>query len=64
MFLYNYLYIKSPMISRIAYIEKTSKKLKDTKSKYILKRTKPLKTTRYTLQSSMGLKKIISSNNK
>ena len=57
-----YNYIKPPMISRISYIEKIPiKKDNDYELKnddLILKRSKPLKSSKYNLESIMGLKKI------
>ena len=57
----NYLYIKPPMVSRIAHIEKTPRIIKNIQKNhdYVLKRSKPLKSSKYTLESTMGLKKII-----
>lgn len=57
---FDYQYIKPPMISRIYQIEKTSK-IKNTNknSEFILKRSKPLNTSKYTLETTMGLKKIV-----
>jgi hypothetical protein len=59
-----YTYIKPPMISRISYIEKIPVK-KDAddninSTDLILKRNKPLKSSKYSLESIMGLKKIAS----
>jgi hypothetical protein len=55
----NYHYIKPPMISRISHIEKTPIK-KDIEivqnDNIVLKRSKPLKTTKYNLKQIMGLK--------
>lgn len=57
---HDYQYIKPPMISRIYQIEKTSKEQKKVKSsEYVLKRSKPLNTSKYTLETTMGLKKIV-----
>jgi hypothetical protein len=58
----NYLYIKPPLVSRISYVEKTPvnqivEVLKP--NDLILKRNKPLNSTKYTLESTIGLKKII-----
>jgi hypothetical protein len=57
-----YNYIKPPIISRISYIEKIPiKKEHDNDIKnddLILKRSKPLKSSKYNLESIMGLKKI------
>jgi hypothetical protein len=59
-----YNYIKPPMISRISYIEKipVKKELDENinSTDLILKRTKPLKSSKYSLESIMGLKKISS----
>jgi hypothetical protein len=59
----NYYYIKPPMISRISYIEKIPIKKDDTNDikndDLILKRSKPLKSSKYNLESIMGLKKIV-----
>jgi hypothetical protein len=62
-----YNYIKPPMISRISYIEKIPVK-KDNddimnSTDLILKRNKPLKSSKYSLESIMGLKKIAPSTN-
>ena len=57
---FDYQYIKPPMISRIYQIEKTSNvKPKKKPSEYVLKRSKPLNSSKYTLETTMGLKKII-----
>jgi hypothetical protein len=61
-----YNYIKAPIISRISYIEKIPLK-KDTDidikmDDLILKRSKPLKSSKYSLESIMGLKKIVNNN--
>ncbi len=56
-----YNYIKPPIISRISYIEKIPVKNESNDIKnddLILKRTKPLKSSKYNLESIMGLKKI------
>lgn len=58
-----YNYIKAPIISRISYIEKIPLK-KDTDidvkmDDLILKRSKPLRSSKYSLESIMGLKKIV-----
>ncbi len=65
-----YNYIKPPMISRISYIEKIpiKKEIDENfnSTDLILKRNKPLKSSKYSLESIMGLKKIssnISTNN-
>jgi hypothetical protein len=59
----DYNYIKPPMISRISYIEKIplKKEIEDEvkNDDLILKRTKPLKSSKYSLESIMGLKKIV-----
>lgn len=55
----NYNYIKPPMISRISYIEKLpiKKDIELTQSdNVVLKRSKPLKTSKYNLEHIMGLK--------
>jgi hypothetical protein len=58
-----YNYIKPPMISRISYIEKIPIKKDDSNDvkndDLILKRSKPLKSSKYNLESIMGLKKIV-----
>jgi hypothetical protein len=55
-----YNYIKPPMISRISYIEKIPIKNNEVNdiqnNDLILKRTKPLKSSKYNLESIMGLK--------
>jgi hypothetical protein len=60
-------YIKPPMISRISYIEKIpiKKEIEDNinSTELILKRNKPLKSSKYSLESIMGLKKIAPSTN-
>lgn len=62
--LVDYKYIKPPMISHIAQIEKKSKTKKVVKkNELVLKRSKPLNTSKYTLESTMGLKIIASENN-
>ena len=58
----NYIYIKPPLVSRITYIEKiptveTTEVIKT--NDFILKRSKPLNSTKYTLESTIGLKKIV-----
>ena len=59
----DYNYIKPPMISRISYVEKIPIKKDDTNDikndDLILKRSKPLKSSKYNLESIMGLKKIV-----
>jgi hypothetical protein len=55
----NYNYIKPPIISRISYVEKIpiKKNLEILKTdEVILKRSKPLKTTKYNLEHIIGLK--------
>ena len=58
-----YNYIKPPMISRISYVEKIPIKTDDENeiknNDLILKRSKPLKSSKYNLESIMGLKKIV-----
>lgn len=62
-FLFNtfeYQYLKPPLISRINQIEKTlNNKKHKKKDEFVLKRSKPLNTSKYTLESTMGLKKIV-----
>ncbi len=57
-----YNYIKPPIISRISYIEKIPIKREEDidikNDELILKRNKPLKSSKYNLESIMGLKKI------
>jgi len=58
----NYLYLKPPIISRISYVEKVpiNSEIEVIKSnEYILKRSKPLNSTKYSLEATMGLKKIL-----
>jgi hypothetical protein len=59
----DYNYIKPPIISRISYIEKIQIKKDDNNDvkndDLILKRSKPLKSSKYNLESIMGLKKIV-----
>ncbi len=59
----DYNYIKPPMISRISYVEKIPIKKDDNNDikndDLILKRSKPLKSSKYNLESIMGLKKIV-----
>ena len=58
----NYMYIKPPFVSRISYVEKTpiNEEIPIIKSnEYVLKRTKPLNNTKYSLETTIGLKKII-----
>ena len=55
----DYNYIKPPIISRISYVEKIpiKKNLEILKTdEVILKRSKPLKTTKYNLEDIMGFK--------
>ncbi len=58
-----YNYIKPPIISRISYVEKIPlKKEMDEVVKndeLVLKRSKPLKSSKFSLESIMGLKKIV-----
>jgi hypothetical protein len=58
-----YNYIKPPIISRISYIEKIPIKKEDDENvkneDLVLKRNKPLKSSKYNLESIMGLKKIV-----
>ena len=58
-----YNYIKPPIISRISYVEKIPIKNDDDDNikneDLVLKRNKPLKSSKYNLESIMGLKKII-----
>ena len=57
---YDYQYIKPPLISRTYQIEKSSKnKVVKKQSEFVLKRSKPLNTSKYTLETTMGLKKIV-----
>ena len=61
---FDYNYIKPPMISRISYIEKIplKKEIDILKTDdLVLKRTKPLKSSKYSLESIMGLTKIVNS---
>ena len=60
----NYLYIKPPMVSRIAHIEKTPRVVSNIpkKNELVLKRSKPLNSSKYTLETTMGLKKIMNHN--
>jgi hypothetical protein len=59
----DYNYIKPPMISRISYVEKIPIKKEENdevkNDDLILKRSKPLKSSKYNLESIMGLKKIV-----
>lgn len=60
---FEYNYIKPPFISRIYQIEKINKnKKKPKKNDLVLKRSKPLNTSKYSLESTMGLKKVININ--
>lgn len=55
----NYNYIKPPIISRISYVEKIPIKKNQEIIKtdeVVLKRSKPLKTTKYNLEDIMGIK--------
>jgi hypothetical protein len=62
----DYNYIKPPLVSRISYVEKIPIKneVEDNikSDDLILKRQKPLKSSKYSLESIMGLKKITASN--
>jgi len=62
----DYNYIKPPIVSRISYIEKIPIKKEDDENikneDLILKRNKPLKSSKYNLESIMGLKKIVNNN--
>ncbi len=59
----NYMYIKAPMISRISYIETVPIKKENEENfkvdDLVLKRSKPLKSSKYSLESIMGIKKIV-----
>ena len=60
-----YNYIKPPMVSRISYVEKipVKKEIEMVKpDEIILKRSKPLKTSKYDLENIMGFKKIANNN--
>ncbi len=60
-----YNYIKPPIISRISYVEKIpiKKEIEITKpDEIVLKRSKPLKTSKYDLENIMGFKKIANTN--
>jgi len=62
----NYLYIKPPLISRISYVEKVPvvQNMQIIKpNEFVLKRSIPLNSTKYTLESTIGLKKIINLKN-
>ena len=54
----NYTYLKPPIISQYSQIERKTKKLnkKIKEDHLVLKRSKPLKSTKYSLQSTMGLR--------
>lgn len=57
-----YLYIKPPFVSRIAYVEKVpiNDMVEVVKNdEYVLKRSKPLNSSKYSLESTIGLRKII-----
>lgn len=61
----NYLYIKPPSISRISYVEKVPIIEEDIivkTNEYVLKRSKPLNNTNFSLETTMGLKKVVNSN--
>lgn len=63
-----YLYLHPPMISKLSQIDKkyrksslsvpvkNLKKFTESSDDYVLKRSKPLKTSRYSLENTMGLK--------
>ena len=53
-----YTYLKPPIISQYSQIERKIKKSKVNKksNELVLKRTKPLKSSKYTLQNTMGLR--------
>ena len=58
----NYIYIKPPFISRISYVEKVpvNEEIEIIKpNEFVLKRTKPLNSNKYSLETTIGLKKII-----
>ena len=58
----NYMYIKPPFVSRISYVEKVpinEDPIIIKTNEYVLKRTKPLNNTKYSLETTIGLKKII-----
>ena len=52
------------MVSRIAHIEKTPRVVSNIpkKNELVLKRSKPLNSSKYTLETTMGLKKIMNHN--
>jgi hypothetical protein len=58
-----YNYIKPPIISRISYVEKIPLKKENDETiktdELVLKRSKPLKSSKFSLESIMGLKKIV-----
>ena len=61
---FEYNYIKPPIISCIYQIEKKFKKStikSENSNNYVLKRKKPINNSKYTLENTMGLKKIINS---
>ena len=58
----NYIYIKPPCISRIAYVEVVplnAETLIPKLNEYTLRRTKPLNNSKYSLETIIGLKKTI-----
>ncbi len=60
-----YNYIKPPMVSRISYVEKIpiKKEIELIKpDEIVLKRSKPLKNSKYDLENIMGFKKISNNN--
>ena len=61
----DYLYIRPPFVSRISYVEKVpineiTEVIKT--NDLLLKRSKPLNSSKYSLESTIGLKKIINKN--
>ena len=50
-----YIYMKPPIVSRLSQVEKISLISKPKKEKYVLKRSKPLKTNKYSIMNTMGL---------
>ena len=62
----NYLYIRPPFVSRISYVEKIpiNETIEVIKTNdFLLKRSKPLNSSKYSLESTIGLKKIVNKNN-
>ena len=55
-----YEYLQPPLVSRYSQVEVNNKKSTKTNN-YVLKRSKPIKTSKYSLEKSMGLK-IINNN--